>query len=269
VDKDNGEGKKKKRSRSKERHRESRKRKRDKHHSKDRNHHKRSSKKKSNSSSSSESGEDVPDAKPKGTSYGLQLLREQESPEPLPLENPIEATVANDCNVLDNKCLEENIPLEINLGQVIEETPVPKIDPVREDAESDRRGIIRFDTIRRERVPEIAPFRIEPRNNLLLRENKLARPFSSPFKRIEESAKPPVFIPVEAEKETVDEVLIEKSDSTPKINSTEPKLEEVVVEKNWDVIGATPCEVIVAPEDKPESKRRWSSSPSSSSRSSR
>lgn len=126
-------------------------------------------------------------------------------------------------------------------------------------------GIIKNqDNFRKERLLEIAPFRIEPRNNLLLRE-KITRPFSSPFKKSLDPAKPIDLAPKVVENETVEENFSATvEDATPR-STPEGQTEEQKPE-DWDVVDAAvlPTEIKA-----PETKRCWSSSPSSSSRSSR
>lgn len=119
------------------------------------------------------------------------------------------------------------------------------------------------DSYRKERLPEIAPFRIEPRNNLLLRE-KITRPFSSPFKKSLDPTKQIDLTTKVIEKEVVVENLSATVEETPLRNSPGGQTEEQKPE-DWDEVDAVvlPAEFKVT-----ESKRCWSSS-SSSSRSSR
>jgi hypothetical protein len=119
------------------------------------------------------------------------------------------------------------------------------------------------DTYRKERLPEIAPFRIEPRNNLLLRE-KITRPFSSPFKKSLDPTKQIDLTPKMIEKEATVENFSAAVEETPLRSTPDGQTDELKPE-DWDEVDA---DVLPAELKAPESKRCWSSS-SSSSRSSR
>jgi hypothetical protein len=119
------------------------------------------------------------------------------------------------------------------------------------------------DSYRKERLPEIAPFRIEPRNNLMLRE-KITRPFSSPFKKSLDPTKQIDLTPKVIEKEATVENFSAAAEETTLRSPPDGQTEEQKPE-DWDEVDA---DVLPAELKAPESKRCWSSS-SSSSRSSR
>jgi hypothetical protein len=252
------EGKKKKRSRSKEKRRQSRKKKRDRYRSRERSRH---SSVRKRSSSSSASNQEESNGKKKTLDLEITSIV---APQPDIVKNVEDDVIENAKSSIE---MEQNLktPEEEVAVEIIEESISRKSTP--QDRYSFERNRHQ-ESNRKERLPEIAPFRIESRNNLLLKE-KITRPFSSPFKKaldtVKQSDSTPKVIEIEA-------VVENSSASVEEIKLNSPS-EDLTEEKNlndWDEVDTAPEIVPCSDGNKqPESKRCWSSSASSSSRSSR
>ncbi|CAB3367461.1 Hypothetical predicted protein [Cloeon dipterum] len=233
-EKSNGEGRQKKKKRSKER-----KRKRSK--EKSRRKGSRSERRRSDSSrKSNSSGGEQNSCSPKLVSKGEEAEK-----------NEVQLVTISDSHVVPLNVIKLNYSSENdNIDDLPEKMEIPL--PAEEAVDRGKR----VETVRKGKVPEIAPFRIEPKNNPLRPLEKLARPFLSPFKKLPIEVKTLSFVPKPSEIEPA----IETAKPAPILVPDED-------EKTLDVVKAA-VEETQQPEVRKEAEQ-WSSSASSSSRSSR